>query len=586
VKKDVERLQKQNPEAPGPIPAELVTASGSGLDPHLSPGAAQWQVPRVAQARGVAPERVRAVLDDFTQGRQLGLLGEPRVNVLELNLALDRQFGEAPRTSSTIPMFPMTTSLQSTPRPLSVLVVDDEKNIRATVSLCLEQNRLRRRSGGLAGPGAGGGGGPAFDLAFVDLRLGTESGLDLIPKLLAESPGLLIVIITAYSTVDTAVEAMRRGAWDYLPKPFTPAQIRNLAEKATDRRRLAARITDLENRLATTVPELESTSQSHAMQLAFETIARAATADVPVLLRGRDGHRQERGARALHAQSRRADGPFVVVNCPTLSEELLASELFGHARGAFTGAVKDQPGRVESAHAGTLFWTRSARSRQPCRPSCSVPAEKQFERVGETRTRNADVRVVAATNRDLDADVRSGRFREDLLFRLNVIEMTIPPLRERPEDILQLAERFIVFYARSVGRQRRRCRPTAQAALQRYTWPGNVRELRNAIERALILWPAPVIEPEAFPPRCISRARRSAAQAGRRLSPWRRSRRTHRARRQPGRQPGRRGGDAGHRRVDAVAQAQEVRRRGLEGSTAYAPFKLHAGEAVPLQFAI
>jgi two-component system, NtrC family, response regulator AlgB len=397
----------------------------------------------------------------------------------------------------------MTTSPQATPaRPLSVLVVDDEKNIRATVALCLEQidcDVVQAASPDLALAAAAG---QRFDLAFVDLRLGTESGLDLIPKLLAENPGLLIVIITAYSTVDTAVEAMRRGAWDYLPKPFTPAQIRNLAEKAIDRRRLAARITDLENRLATTVPELESTSQSHAMQLAFETIARAATADVPVLLRGETGTGKSVAARALHAQSRRADGPFVVVNCPTLSEELLASELFGHARGAFTGAVKDQPGRVESAHGGTLFLDEIGEIPPALQAKLlRFLQEKQFERVGETRTRHADVRVVAATNRDLDADVRAGRFREDLLFRLNVIEITIPPLRERPEDILQLAERFIVFYARSVGRQAPVLSPAAQASLQRYTWPGNVRELRNAIERALILWPAPVIEPEAFPPK-------------------------------------------------------------------------------------
>jgi NtrC-family two-component system response regulator AlgB len=394
-----------------------------------------------------------------------------------------------------------------------VLVVDDEKNIRATVSVCLEQigcDVVQAASPDLALAAAAG---QRFDLAFVDLRLGTESGLDLIPKLLAEGPGLLIVIITAYSTVDTAVEAMRRGAWNYLPKPFTPAQIRNLAEKAADRRRLAARITDLENRLATTVPELESSSQSHAMQLAFETIARAATADVPVLLRGETGTGKSVAARALHAQSRRADGPFVVVNCPTLSEELLASELFGHARGAFTGAVKDQPGRVESAHGGTLFLDEIGEIPPALQAKLlRFLQEKQFERVGETRTRHADVRVVAATNRDLDADVRSGRFREDLLFRLNVIEVTIPPLRERPEDIRPLAERFVAFYARTVGRQAPTLSPTAQTALQRYSWPGNVRELRNAIERALILWPAPVIEPEAFPAKLQTAAHPSGAE--------------------------------------------------------------------------
>jgi len=212
-------------------------------------------------------------------------------------------------------------------------------------------------------------------------------------------------------------------------------------------------------------------------------------------------------ARALHAQSPRRPHPFVVVNCPTLSEELLASELFGHAKGAFTGAVRDQAGRVEAAQNGTLFLDEIGEISPGLQAKLlRFLQDKEFERVGETLTRRADVRVVAATNRDLESDVKNGRFREDLLYRLNVIELHIPPLRERPEDLLPLAHKFLTFFARSARRPTQELSATAAAALQSYGWPGNIRELRNAIERAVILWPAQVIEPAAFPERIAAQS--------------------------------------------------------------------------------
>ena len=218
--------------------------------------------------------------------------------------------------------------------------------------------------------------------------------------------------------------------------------------------------------------------------------------------RGESGTGKGVLARALHAQSRRRAKPFVVVNCPTLSENLLTSELFGHAKGAFTGAVRDQPGRVEAAEGGTLFLDEVAEITPGLQAKLlRFLQEKQFERLGETRTREADVRVVAATNRDLEVDVKSGHFREDLLFRLNVIEMHVPALRERPEDILNLAKRFLAFFARSVGRPTPEMSKATETLLLSYAWPGNVRELRNAMERAVILWPAQVIEPQALPER-------------------------------------------------------------------------------------
>jgi two-component system, NtrC family, response regulator AlgB len=386
------------------------------------------------------------------------------------------------------------------PDHLAVLVVDDEKNIRTTLTVCLEPLShqvvaVPSGEGALAALAK-----QPFDLALVDLKLGLDSGLDLIPRMLADRPDLLVVIITAYATVETAVEAIRRGAWDYLPKPFTPAQIRHLVDRASERRRLTWRVENLEHTLTSAVPDVDLTSESTRMRSVQETVARAAASDVPVLMRGETGTGKTVVARTLHAHSPRADHPFVVVNCPTLSEELLTSELFGHARGSFTGAVKDQPGRVEAAHGGTLFLDEIGEIPPALQAKLlRFLQDKEFERVGENQTRRVDVRVVAATNRDLESDVRQGRFREDLLYRLNVIEVVVPALRDRAEDILPLARRFLGFYARAFGRPAPTLSPLAEQALLRYAWPGNVRELRNSIERALILWPAPVIEPEAFP---------------------------------------------------------------------------------------
>jgi NtrC-family two-component system response regulator AlgB len=231
-------------------------------------------------------------------------------------------------------------------------------------------------------------------------------------------------------------------------------------------------------------------------------VGRAAAHDVSVLLRGESGTGKGVLARLLHGLSPRRARPFVTVNCPTLTEELLASELFGHARGAFTGAVRDQPGRVEAAEGGTLFLDEVGE----LTPSLQARLlrflqEKAFERVGENRTRIADVRVVAATNRDLDAEVKAGRFREDLLFRLNVIEVVVPPLRARTADLPRLARALLAFVGRTAGKPNCELTKEAEAALLAHPWPGNVRELRNALERAVILAPGPLIGPESLPGR-------------------------------------------------------------------------------------
>jgi NtrC-family two-component system response regulator AlgB len=380
------------------------------------------------------------------------------------------------------------------------LIVDDERNIRATLAVCLEDigcEVTAVESGAAAlealqrSP---------FDLAFLDLRLGDTDGLELLPELLGLRPGLAVIIITAHAAFDTAVEAIRRGAIDYLPKPFTPAQIRHIVERVIERRTMAGRVVELEDWLAREVPEVDLATESAAMRTVLDILTRAATSDAPILLRGENGTGKGVLARAIHAQSPRRSRPFVTVNCPTLSEDLLASELFGHARGAFTGAVRDQAGRVDAAQGGTLFLDEIGEVSPALQSKLlRFVQEKQYERVGETRTRSADLRIIAATNRDLEADVAAGRFREDLYFRLDVISVRVPPLRERPEDIERLARGFLDFFSQRAGRPAPELSRDALEALVAHPWPGNVRELRNTIERATILWPAAVLGIAALP---------------------------------------------------------------------------------------
>jgi NtrC-family two-component system response regulator AlgB len=383
---------------------------------------------------------------------------------------------------------------------MRILIIDDEAHIRKTTSVTLdalghETTQVQNSADALDYLKK-----ESFDVAFLDLRLGSENGLDLIPKLLALEPKLSIIVFTAYSSIDTAVEAMRRGAVDYIAKPFTPEQIRQSLSRIENNRRLENRVVELESMLSSNESLANFNTEEPLVQKLFETASKAAASHATILLLGESGTGKSVLARALHQQSPRRDNAFVTVACPSLSKELLESELFGHVRGAFTGAVGETWGKVKAAEGGTLFLDEIGELPTEIQPKLlRLLQEREYERVGDHKPRKANVRVIAATNRRLEDLVKEGKFREDLYYRLNVITIEMPPLRQRPLDLPLLADQHLKLFARQAGRPIREFTPTALAAMQRYPWPGNLRELRNVIERAVILAPAEKIDLNDFP---------------------------------------------------------------------------------------
>ncbi len=371
---------------------------------------------------------------------------------------------------------------------LRILVVDDETNIRKTLSYCLAAEGHTVIAVSNPADAADEAGRRAFDMAFVDLKLGEEDGMDLIPLLLSDSPRMKIVIITAHASIGSAVEAMRRGAADYIAKPFTPDQIRLMTRRMGQVRELENEIAALREDMQQMGPEQRIHSLNPGMQRLIETAKKVAESEAIVLLQGESGTGKSVFAKAIHHWSPRSARPMSVVACPAMPPDLLESEFFGHAKGAFTGAVRDYPGRIAACEGGTLFLDEIA----DMPPSVQAKMlrfiqDKEYERIGDAKLRNADVRIIAASNADLEKRVAEGRFREDLFYRLNVIRLRIPPLRERPEDILPLAKDFLIFFSRTSHKALPGFTPDAEQVLTACQWPGNVRELRNTVERAVIL---------------------------------------------------------------------------------------------------
>ena len=383
---------------------------------------------------------------------------------------------------------------------LRILIVDDEANIRKTLTVFMESRGHKVRSVSSFRSALEEAGANSFDLALVDLRLGTESGLDLLQPLMKSSPLMKIVVITAYASIDTAVEAMKRGASDYLTKPFTPAQLEQVTEHIAALCEMEQRSRPLHDAPTAMNPALTLISKDPVMQRMFEMASQVAASEALLLLQGQSGTGKTELAKSIHLMSSRSRKPFGVISCPSLSHELLESELFGHVKGAFTGALKDNPGKVAACEGGTLFLDEIGDMPLAIQPKLlRFIQEKEYERVGDQVPRKADVRIIAATNIDLRKAVDDGTFREDLYYRLNVVQIDLPSLAERPNDLVPLAENMLASLNTANHKRIPGFTDEVLRIFRNYPWPGNIRELRNVIERAVILSDGKPIGPELLP---------------------------------------------------------------------------------------
>jgi DNA-binding NtrC family response regulator len=389
----------------------------------------------------------------------------------------------------------------------SVLVIDDEPVLQDVLKALLEGNGFEYHPATTAADGMRVLREEEVDVVLLDLMLPDGNGLEMLPDIKAHDPHLPVVVITAYSSLESAIEAMRQGAFHYVPKPFKNEEVLHLVRRASERRRLQVENLLLRSRLDGMG---EIVGRSRPMHEIFELMRRAAPARSNILIVGESGTGKELVARAVHRLSPRREQPFVPVHTSAIPSELLESTLFGHVKGAFTGAVQSRKGLFEAAHEGTLFLDEVGTiSLETQTKLLRVIQEREIRRVGGVESKTVDVRLVAATNTDLWNEVESGRFREDLYYRLNVITIELPPLRDRREDVPLLAAHFLKLYAEENQRDVAGFTPQAMDAMTDYSWPGNVRELENAVERAVVLCPGETIELEELP-----QALRSATAAG------------------------------------------------------------------------
>jgi NtrC-family two-component system response regulator AlgB len=391
----------------------------------------------------------------------------------------------------------------------NILVVDDDRNIRRMIAATFDSAGYQVTEADSAEqalklfPEA------TADLVLSDVRMAGMNGFGLLTELKRLNPGLPVIMMTAFASIADAVEAMRHGAYDYIPKPFTTEQIRRVVARALELQSLRAENRSLRTRLERLSQPLPLLTLGPQSRKLAELAAQVSSSDATVLLTGESGTGKSMLAAYIHRLSPRKDGPFVEVACTTLSEHLLESELFGHVRGSFTGAFKDKPGRLEAAEGGTVFLDEIGDLPLALQVKLlRFLQEKTFERVGGADTIEINARIVAATNQNLEQFVREKRFREDLYYRLNVIEIRVPPLRDRPGEIVPLAEYFIERAAEMHHRPALKLSDEARGALSGYSWPGNIRELKNLIERAVVLSRGDTITLTDLPDKVLATSRR------------------------------------------------------------------------------
>ncbi len=382
-----------------------------------------------------------------------------------------------------------------------ILVVDDEESHRIMLRAVLTEDGYRVTEAADGTEAIRAVEKEAFDIILLDIRMTNMDGIEALSEIRKISPLVPVLIMTAYASVKTAVEALKAGAFDYMTKPLDIEEVKILIEKALEHYHLRAENLTLKERLGDRFDFSRIIGRSGKMKILLDTLAMVAPSDATVLIMGESGTGKEVAANAIHHNSPRAGQPFIKVSCAALPETLLESELFGHEKGAFTGAVSRREGRFQLAHRGTIFLDEVGEMSPSIQTKLlRVLQEKEFEPLGSARTIKVDIRVIAATNKDLAKEVREGRFREDLYYRLNVVPITMPPLRERKEDIPPLADHFLAIFREKNRKPLKGISGKALDLLVRYDWPGNIRELENCIERAVIMTKEEMITPIDFPP--------------------------------------------------------------------------------------
>ena len=393
--------------------------------------------------------------------------------------------------------------------PKTVLIIDDDDSLRRVVEYNLAEDGFRVLTAGEGQTGLQRFQESSVDLVLADVRMPGMDGLEVLTRLKAMQPDLPVIVLTAHGTIDSAVEAMKVGAFDYLTKPFSRDQLHAAVRKALELSALASENRHLRQIVSERFSFASLIAGSRAMLAVTDTASRVAASDTTVLLDGESGTGKELLAKAIHVNSGRSRGPFVTVNCAAIPEHLLESELFGHRRGAFTGAVADKQGKFEAANRGTIFLDEVGELPLLLQVKIlRVLQEREVDKVGDARPIKVDVRVVAATNRDLEKMIADGTFREDLYYRLAVVSIRMPPLRERSDDIPLLVDHFLAKHTERLGRARPAVDKAVYSAFNLYAWPGNIRELENVIERALVLDRDGVIGLDDLPDRIQPRGER------------------------------------------------------------------------------